>query len=731
MKTSTARWFAAAIRAALFTLLSVLAPIAARAADPFLVISVTASGSTTVCDTGCTTCTVGSGECILVGEEDLILCTPTSSGLPITGCHWTQFLDGAATNLQINQQIRAVDLAPNGNIVFVALNDTTVPDIGALKSRDIAVLNPYDPFRPYLGGPPYDDGSFKLYLNGDLTQQEEVTTKPWDALSVLTGADFGNCEDGISATSAMPLSCPIIGSLTAGSGAAGLDGVHFENEDLLRCTPDGFGLNGTVESCKFSMFLEADRINGAGNGITTDIEAIDFVSFDQATMSGDMVFKMAGGSPPGFPAHNAGKDLLLYDGTFGAGNCVPSGNPCADDDDCPVSETCNTGTCTISATPCSSDGDCTGAGNTCAVTRDPVATVTKYFDGVAVGLTGAAQNIEGFAIVTETDGDGVPDGIDNCPNDPNPPSDCSGAGPETCPGGLSSECPSGETCQQADADGDGVGDVCDQCNGRDDAVCFCGDDILDIPSEQCDLGAFNGTTGSPCSATCSISGHCKPSGGVCTTAADCPSGEGCCGNDVTEANEGCDDGNTIDDDACTNICDVNVGGVPILGCEDLTGPNITAAFVKSAQFKDTKDLPDIDRWKTKGSFNFIDGIVVDPDSQNVRIIFNNVPSGELFSSSLPPGSFIESKPAPKGKWQFFDKEADVPGSPSWRKGKFSQKQNQIKFTLDGRNETLFTATEADVPASQIRQTIRIDDLCATALLTCAVKKTTIKCTSSP
>ena len=79
----------------------------------------------------------------------------------------------------------------------------------------------------------------------------------------------------------------------------------------------------------------------------------------------------------------------------------------------------------------------------------------------------------------------------------------------------------------------------------------------------------------------------------------------------------------------------------------------------------------------------------------------------------------------EGTWQLEgDDDSDAAIDRAIEKG-------EIKFTLDGRNETLFTATEADVPASQIRQTIRVDDLCATALLTCAVKKTTIKCTSSP
>jgi hypothetical protein len=473
--------------------------------------------------------------------------------------------------------------------------------------------------------------------------------------------------------------------------------------------------------------------------VTTDIEAIDFLSFDPATMSGEMVFKKGSGTPPGFPAHTPGKDLLLYDGTFGAGNCVPSGDPCAADGDCPLGESCDTGTCTVSATPCSSDSDCTGGGgNVCNVIRDPAGTVTKFFDGVAVGLVGATQNIEGFTVLVETDGDGVPDGFDNCPDDANPPSVCSGAGPETCPSGSSSECPGGETCEQADDDGDGVGDPCDQCNGRDDAVCFCGDDILDLPSEQCDLGAFNGQPGSPCTATCNIEGTCKPSGTTCTTAADCPVGEGCCGNEVVEANEACDDGNVIDDDTCDNDCELNPVGVPILGCEDLQGPHIVPAFWKLTLFKDTPKVADIDRWKTKGDFNFPQGLEPDADTQAVRIVFGNNLTGELFSSTLDPGDcvptpcFVQSGTATKPKWKFLDKEADLAGAPSWRKGKLSQKLNKMTPALDGRNVALFTLAEADAP-QPTRQTVRIGDLCATALVTCEVKGNgkTLKCASAP
>jgi hypothetical protein len=743
--------------AAVLALLGSVTP-GAWAADPLVVISVKTAGVTTVCDTNCSVCTIMSGECIAASEFDLLVCRPLSSGLPITSCDWSKLLDGTSMNVGIENQIRAVDVAPNGNLTMVVLNDDEIPTVGNLRKQDIAVFNPVDLLKPFTGGGPYVDGTYKLYLNGNLTQENDIDAKPWDALSILSS---NGCEKNISALGSGDYTCPIVGSLTAGATTGpGLDGVHFENEDLLRCIPDAF--NGhTVEGCKFAMFLEADRINGAGNGINGDIEAIDFLSFTPSTMTGEMVFKMSGVNPPGFPAHDNGKDLLLYDGTFGAGNCVPSNNPCASIDDCLMTDTeCDTGSCAIGGAPCASDHDC--ASGTCNVTRDPTATVTKFFDGLMVGLNGTGQNIEAFALLPDTDGDAIPDGIDSCPTTPNSPNQCSGPGDETCPGGLNSECPMGETCVQSlvqpDADGDGVGDECDQCNGRPDpgtcdlcpgaecpiicaggtnAECACGDGIFDFPGEECDLGMSNGPP-SPCSLTCQISGRCTRNMMVCTNGSDCPqfaTGEGCCGNNEVDdvdgmggviADEECDDGNAINNDTCSNLCKA-AGGPPVLGCEDLTGPNILPASIKVAKFKDTEDAPDIDRWKTKGEAIFSTGLTIDPDTEPVTIIYNNIPDGLLFSSTLAPANFVQKDP--KLKWKFKDKEADVPGSPGWRKGKFGIKQNKCKFLSDGRKTTLFTAMQ--IEPVNIRQTIRVGDVCITAVLDCAAKGSGFKCTIVP
>jgi hypothetical protein len=738
--------------------LCLLLPIAASALDPngpapVVVISIASGGGTEICDTN------DPNDCLFVVEEDLILCNPLSMGLPITACDWEPFFEGDANDIQLNTQVRAADIAPNGNLGFVALTDKVLPGIGTLLKTDIGLFAPDDVFQPYLGGGPYTNGAFKLYLNGDLTQQEE-TTKPWDALEILSQ---GGCEEAITIGGTDPHSCPILGSLTSGSGSQGLGGVHFANEDILRCLPSGFALNGAVEACDYALILDASNINadthGTNNGIKSDIEAIDLLSFDPNTMSGTMVFKKAFGNPPDFPSHEPARDLLLYEGTFGAGSCSGGGKPCADENDCPGIETCDTGTCAIGGAPCATDEDCDSGD--CNATRFPTGDVSLFFDGSAVGLAGTGQKIEAFTIVPDADSDRIPDGVDNCPDLDNPPSICSD-GTTPCPSGLSSECPPGETCTQPDSDNDDVGDPCDQCNGRDDAVCFCGDKILDLPSEQCDLGndpntpGFNGDPNGPCSGDCRISGQCTGSGDPCQSADDCPPGQGCCGNAVTESPEECDDGNSIDDDLCTSQCLNNTGGAPLPpNCEILVGPNIVQALVKPMKVTDTKKVPETgvyDKWILKGDFNLVDGIPFDPENQIVRVVFSQ--EGILYDVLLDPddpNNLIHFRAKAPGKplWKFEIKDANGVGAEGWQKGQFklrgSNKKRplqQVKYNLKGKGEKVVPQASFPVDLNglggnppnniRVRETIIVGSTCATRVVTCEqnTKGTSLKCFSA-
>jgi hypothetical protein len=68
----------------------------------------------------------------------------------------------------------------------------------------------------------------------------------------------------------------------------------------------------------------------------------------------------------------------------------------------------------------------------------------------------------GAAHYTDSDGDGVPDDIDNCPRYNPDQADSDGDGhPDAC-----DNCPGTANADQADADGDGLGDACDNCPGN-------------------------------------------------------------------------------------------------------------------------------------------------------------------------------------------------------------------------------------------------------------------------
>ncbi|MFH2008769.1 MAG: thrombospondin type 3 repeat-containing protein, partial [bacterium] len=62
--------------------------------------------------------------------------------------------------------------------------------------------------------------------------------------------------------------------------------------------------------------------------------------------------------------------------------------------------------------------------------------------------------------ITDTDGDGIPDGDDNCPADPNF-NQADGDGDTV--GDVCDNCPTVANAGQEDGDGDGIGNVCDNC----------------------------------------------------------------------------------------------------------------------------------------------------------------------------------------------------------------------------------------------------------------------------
>ena len=105
---------------------------------------------------------------------------------------------------------------------------------------------------------------------------------------------------------------------------------------------------------------------------------------------------------------------------------------------------------------------------------------------------------------------------------------------------------------------------CDEPDVTDDVVDQCGDGLLD-PGEECDDG--NTVDDDACNAACR-SNFCGD--GIEQQDEECDDGnsdetDGCdsscrgsvCGNGIEERGEECDDGNTVNDDECSNRCEDN------------------------------------------------------------------------------------------------------------------------------------------------------------------------------
>lgn len=93
---------------------------------------------------------------------------------------------------------------------------------------------------------------------------------------------------------------------------------------------------------------------------------------------------------------------------------------------------------------------------------DPASTLTEDQRGVS-RPQGASCDIGAFELeqVSDSDGDGVPDDEDNCPNDANLGQEDND---EDGLGDVCDNCPATPNADQADGDGDGVGDACDNCS---------------------------------------------------------------------------------------------------------------------------------------------------------------------------------------------------------------------------------------------------------------------------
>lgn len=302
-------------------------------------------------------------------------------------------------------------------------------------------------------------------------------------------------------------------------------------------------------------------------------------------------------------------------------------------------------------------------------------------------------------------------------------------------------CPGADTCCLTHCDTasnppscDGLGPACDDNSQCGPGGMCCGpvcDNGFVEPGEECDEGTNNGASACACSAGCTNAGLCSNNPSTCcVTDAECGGGT-CCGNGIPTAPEECDDANRIDDDACSNQCVIK-DGVP--SCPGFVGADVVQATVKRTKFTDIEIDQLLERWKTKGSF-ILSGSQAkrfDPERQNVQVQFAERglmgvrfdlwPASPLVQpDDCTPNLFcFPRKGLPtRFTWKKVKDQAEM-FSPGLRKGRFKQRDNEIKFLFDGHTATITAPTDPLAPdLFLVRQDLVVGNLCATVQLECA------------
>lgn len=226
--------------------------------------------------------------------------------------------------------------------------------------------------------------------------------------------------------------------------------------------------------------------------------------------------------------------------------------------------------------------------------------------------------LNGATIAVDADGDGVPDGIDACPLDPNNDGDEDGLCAEV------DNCPSAANANQTDTDSDGIGDACNE--GIDNDNDEWNNEIDNCPTiaNPSQLDSDADALGDACDSCPEDAANDADSDGICGNVDNCPLvsnsdqidtdgdqfGNACDGDDdndsVLDETDNCplvaNDQADFDGDGNGDACDTDIDGDGVVDADDQCLLTEVGSIVNAAGCSVAQLCPCDAKWRNHGAY---------------------------------------------------------------------------------------------------------------------------------